>query len=164
MTAINTTAPTASIAILKTSQRGALLITDGSRVAWVMGRTQRADGSFTPSALTALANGKTVEEWRAEDEAWRAAREQERADRERAFQEGKELTSVSLPATSVREGSEKSWKVRTNRTQWLYGKYVAVWEYLPKSVVKVSVDNGVATLTMPKWFLAKNGWLNEMVG
>jgi hypothetical protein len=162
MTAINTTSATASIAILKTSQRGALLITDGSRVAWVMGRTQRADGSFTPSALTALATGKTVEEWRAEDEAWRAAREQERADRERAFQEGKELTSVSLPALSVREGSEKSWKVRTNRTQWLYGKYVAVWEYLPKSVVKVSVDNGVATLTMPKWFLAKNQWLTNL--
>ena len=155
MTAINTTSATASIAILKTSQRGALLITDGSRVAWVMGRTQRADGSFTPSALTALANGKTVEEWH-------AAREQERADRERAFQEGKEQTSVSLPAVSVREGSEKSWKVRTNRTQWLYGKYVAVWEYLPKSVVKVSVDNGVATLTMPKWFLSKNQWLYNM--
>jgi hypothetical protein len=62
----------------------------------------------------------------------------------------------------VREGSEKSWKVRTSRTQWLYGKQVAVWEYLPKSVVKVSIDNGVATLTMPKWFLAKNQWLNNL--
>ena len=155
---------TPTITILKTSQRGALLISDGSRIAWVQGRTQRADGSFTPSAFTALANGKTVAEWEAEDKAWRAAREQERADRERRYQDGKTLVSVNIAAALVREGSEKSWKVRINRTQWLYGKYVAVWEYLPKSVVKVSVDNGVATLTMPKWFLAKNGWLNEMVG
>lgn len=156
-TTTTTTAPT--ITVIKTSQRGALLITDGTRVAWVMGRSQRADGSFTPTAIAALADGKTYAEWEAEDIAWRAARAKEKEERERAFQEGKELTSVTLPALSVREGSEKSWKVRTNRTQVLYGKVVAKWEYLPKSVVKVSVDNGVATLTMPKWFLAKNSWM-----
>ena len=155
------TTTTATITVLRTTQRGALLITDNVRVAWVQGRTRRADGSFTPSALTALAEGKPVAEWEQEQ----AAREQEFADRkaarEREFQEGKELTSVSVPALSVREGSEKSWKVRTPFKQWLYGKQVAKWEYFPKSVVSVSVDNGVATLTMPKWFLAKNNWLSN---
>lgn len=158
---MTTTTTTSAISVLRTSQRGALLITDGIRVAWVMGRSRRADGSFTPSALTALMQGKSVAEFEQEQ----AAREQEFADRkaarEREFQEGKTLVSVSIPAVFIREGSEKSWKVRTNRTQWLYGKQVSVWEYLPKSVVKVSVDNGVATLTMPKWFLAKNEWLNN---
>lgn len=163
MTTTNTTtAPVAStITIIKTSQRGALLITDGIRVAWVMGRSHRADGSFTASALDALANGKTYAEWEAEDIAWRAARASEQEERERAFQEGKLPTEISVPADAVREGSEKSWKIR-NGKQWLYGKWVNNYEYLPKSVVSVRYEGDNAILTMPKWFLGKNGWLNQV--
>ena len=154
-----TTATAPAITVLRTSQRGALLITDNVRVAWVQGRTRRADGTFTPSALTALAEGKPYAEWEQEQ----AVREQEYAERkaarEQQYQEGKALASVTIPAFRVREGSEKSWKVRTNLTEHRYGKQVFVWEYFPKSVVKVSIDNGVATLTMPKWLLDKNTWL-----
>ena len=156
-----TTTTSATITILRTSQRGALLITDNTRVAWVQGRTHRADGTFTPSALTALAEGKLYAEWEQEQ----AAREQEYAERkaarEQEFQDGKTLVTATMPAVYVREGSEKSWKVRTPYKKWMYGKQVSAWEYFPKSVVKVSVDNGVATLTMPKWFLTKNSWLNQ---
>lgn len=164
MTTTNTTtAPVAStITIIKTSQRGAHLITDGIRVAWVQGRSVRADGSLTPSGITALQEGKTYAEWEQEEERRRLWAEDREKARELAFQEGKTPTSVSLPAVFVREGSEKSWKIRTKYTQVLYGKVVAKWEYVPKSVVSVSIDNGVATLTMPKWFLNKNGWLSEV--
>lgn len=159
MTAINTTSATASIAIIRTTERGALLITDGTRVAWVQGRTHRANGSFTPSAIEALANGKTVEEWREEQ----AAREQEYADRkaarEQVFQDGKLPTSVCVDASRVQDYSDRAWKVRTANTQRMYGRIVSVYEYLPKSLVQVAYENGNAVLTMPKWFATKNYWL-----
>ena len=157
-----TTIATTTISIIKTTNRGALLITDGVRVAWVQGRTRRMDGSFTPSALDALSKGMTTEEWEAKDAQWRAARDAEKAERERAFQEGKEQTTVTIPSASISEGSERSWKVRTPFKKWMYGKQVSVYNYLPKSVVSVSVENGVATITMPKWFLSKNNWLTQM--
>ena len=162
MTAINTTSATANIAIIRTTERGALLITDGIRVAWVQGRTHRVDGSFTPSAIEALANGKPVEEWREEQ----AAREQEyanrKAAREQAFQDGKLPTSVCVDASRVQDYSEKAWKVRTANTQRMYGRVVSVYEYLPKSLVQVAYENGNAVLTMPKWFATKNYWLEAI--
>ena len=156
-----TTAPT--IAILRTSQRGAHLITDGTRVVWVMGRTHRADGSWTPSALTALAESeKSYAEWQKEEadrEQWRTDRE---AAREKAFQEGKLPTSLTLPLLRVTDYNERAWKVCTLRTKVLYGKVVSVYEYLPKSMVSVEFTGDKAVLTMPKWFLAKNSWLENL--
>lgn len=154
----NTTAPT--ITIIKTSQRGALLITDGIRVAWVMGRSHRADGSFTPAAISALSVGKTYAEWEAEDIAWRASRAKEQEERERAFQDGKLPTTITLPASLVFDGSDKAWKVRDGK-QWNYGKLCNHYQYLPKSMVSVEWCGDDAILTMPKWYLAKNGWLNQ---
>jgi len=43
-----------NIKVLFQTKKGALLITDGEKVAWVMGRSQRDDGSFTDSATKAL--------------------------------------------------------------------------------------------------------------
>ena len=160
---MTTATTTPIITILRTSQRGAHLITDGSRVVWVMGRSVRPDGSLTPSGLDALANAdKTYAQWQEEEaarELWRTDRE---AAKEKAFQEGKEPTSVSLPVARVTNGSDKAWKVRTNDWKWLYGKQVSVYNYLPKSVVSVEFTDGLAVLTMPKWFLNKNRWLNEL--
>ena len=162
MTAINTTSATANIAIIRTTERGALLITDGTRVAWVQGRTHRADGSFTPSAVAALANGKPVAEWEQEQ----AAREQEyanrKAAREQAFQDGKLPVSVRVDASRVQDYSERAWKVRTAYTQRMYGRVVSVYEYLPKSLVQVAFEDGNAVLTMPKWFATKNTWLEPI--
>lgn len=42
------------IKVLKTSSKGAKLITDGNKVAWIMPRMTREDGSFTDGALKAL--------------------------------------------------------------------------------------------------------------
>ena len=160
---MTTTTTTPAITILLTSQRGAHLITDGSRVVWVMGRSVRPDGSLTPTGLDALANAdKTLAQWQEEEaarELWRTDRE---AAKERAFQEGKEPTSLSLPVARVSNGSDKAWKIRTNSTTRLYGKQVSVYNYLPKSVVSVEFSDGLALLTMPKWFLGKNHWLNEL--
>ena len=161
MDTITTTATASTITVIRTTERGAHLITDGVRVAWIQGRSMRADGTLTPSGVTALANGKPYEEWKVEDERRRLWQEDREKARELAFQEGKLPTDISIPADAIREGSEKSWKVRHGK-QWLYGKYVNSYEYLPKSVVSVRYEGDKAVLTMPKWFLGKNEWLKNV--
>ena len=44
--------------VLKTSQKGALLITNGEKIAWVQRRAQRKDGTFGDGALRALTASK----------------------------------------------------------------------------------------------------------
>lgn len=51
------------IKILKESPKGAMLITDGDKVAWIMPKMKRADGTFTKGAYEALTKSeKTLEE------------------------------------------------------------------------------------------------------
>ncbi len=155
---------TPNIIILRQTERNALLITDGERVAWVQGRTRRADGSFTPSALKALANGTPRAEWDAQREAYIEAKKAEREARKKEREDSKLPVSVTMrPDFKLEGGSEKSYKVRTERKQRLYGRLVHIYEYLAKSLVSVSYDgDGRTILTMPRWYLDKNGWLKEM--
>ncbi|RLD57125.1 MAG: hypothetical protein DRJ01_14255, partial [Bacteroidetes bacterium] len=46
---------TEDIKILKTTEKGAMLITDGKKTAWIMPKQKRADGTFTKGAYKALA-------------------------------------------------------------------------------------------------------------
>jgi len=50
------------IEILKTSQKGAMLITDGVKTAWIMPRQRRQDGTYTPGAFDSLKTSKTTKE------------------------------------------------------------------------------------------------------
>jgi hypothetical protein len=61
------------ITIEKTSAKGAMLITDGMKSAWIMPKMKRADGSFTPGAYAALEKAKTKEEFIAEKKSEREA-------------------------------------------------------------------------------------------
>lgn len=155
---------TPNIIILRQTERNALLITDGERVAWVMGRTRRADGSFTPSALKALAEGKLRSEYDAELEAREKAFEARKMERKQAREQSKLPASITIPAAvKLENGSDKSYKIRTNAMQRLYGKLVHIYQYLPKSLVSVSYDEaGNTILTMPRWYLDKCGWLKEL--
>jgi hypothetical protein len=67
-----------------------------------------------------------------------------------------------VDASRVQDYSDKAWKVRTASTQRMYGRVVSVYEYLPKSLVQVTYENGNAVLTMPKWFATKNYWLEAI--
>lgn len=53
--------------VLKTSQKGTLLITDGTKISWVIKRAQRKDGTFGDGALRALEaskiTGSTLEDY-----------------------------------------------------------------------------------------------------
>ncbi|MBR0292525.1 MAG: hypothetical protein IJQ79_10405 [Bacteroidales bacterium] len=155
---------TPNIIILRQTERNALLITDGERVAWVQGRTRRADGSFTPSALKALANGTPRAEWDAQREAFLETKKAEKEAREKAREESKLPISITMAeGFKLENGSDKSYKVRTTMMRRLYGKLVHCYAYLPKSLVSVSYDDdGRTVLTMPRWYLDKSGWLKEM--
>jgi hypothetical protein len=48
------TTMTTTLTVAKTSAKGALLITDGTKAAWIKGSWMRADGSFTPAAYAAM--------------------------------------------------------------------------------------------------------------
>lgn len=56
------TPPVEKIQILKTSPKGAMLISDGKKVAWIMPKQKRPDGTFTPGALKALEESKVTKE------------------------------------------------------------------------------------------------------
>lgn len=146
---------TQKIDVIRTSPRGALLISDGLHVAWVMGRTLRSDGSFTPSALEALAGGKTIAEHEADEAAYRASRDQK-------FQDGKRVTTVTVGVGRVTDYSMKAWRVRTNDRQMLYGRWCWCYEYLPKSQVSVEFKEHATVLSMQKWFLDKHQWLTTL--
>ena len=92
------TTPT-TITVIKTTERGAHLITDGVRVAWIMGRSMRADGTFTPTAYSALAEGKPYAEWQAEEERRRLWAEDREKAKELAREEGRK------PVTHTVEGN-----------------------------------------------------------
>lgn len=158
-----TTTTASAITILRTSARGAHLITDGNLVAWVQGRSVREDGSLTPSGVSALANSeKTLAQWEEEEkmrELWRTDREKAK---ELAFQAGKEPVTVTISRDRFTDYSDKAWKVRTDRTQRLYGKLVSVYEYLPKSIVSAVLAYDKVEMTMPKWFLGKHEWLEML--
>ena len=157
------TTATTTITILRTSARGAHLITDGNVVAWVMGRSVREDGSLTPSGVSALARSEqSLSDWQEQEkmrELWRTDREKAK---ELAFQAGKEPVVVTISRDRFTDYSDKAWKVRTDRTKYLYGKWVSVYEYLPKSLVSAALASDKVEMTMPKWFRDKNGWLENI--
>ena len=68
-----------TISIIKVSDRGAYLITDGTMQAWTRPSSRRADGTWTASAYEALRTSKVpymTEEER--KEAYLKAKEEER--------------------------------------------------------------------------------------
>jgi len=57
------------ITVLKTSRKGAKLITDGVKQTWIKPSWSREDGTFTPAAYKALENGVNVGEKKEAKEA-----------------------------------------------------------------------------------------------
>ncbi len=127
---IKTKDMTAQITILKESRKGAMLITDGEKVAWIMPKQRREDGSYTQGVVKALAEGQTVADYKAEQAAYlnpnapigEVVRETERAIAVKAY---------------------TSWYCHVREDQQERSELV----WIPKSMI---VDG-----TAPKWFLKK---------
>lgn len=151
------------IKVIKTSMRGAHLVTDGNKVAWIMGRCLRSNGTLTPMGEDALENGKDYADWEAEEKAREEAVRAAKEERERLYEASKEAVSVTIDARRIDKGTEKAWRVRADGKRVLYGRAVNMYHYLPKSAVSVQIDGNTATLTMPRWVLGGHAWLKEII-
>lgn len=135
--------------ILRTSARGAHLITDGTKQCWIQGRWLRPDGTLTRMGQLAWENARTAEDIEAARQAAREA--------------SKQLMYVNVKAEVLVGETEKALKCWSGSYQRLYGRVVKSYCYLPKSQVKVekTSQEGVICLTMPAWVRDQNGWLGS---
>lgn len=145
-----------TITIIRTSARGAHLITDGTKQCWIQGRWLREDGTLTRMGQQALEQAKPQadieKEMKEREEARQAAREASR-----------QLMYVNVKAEVLVGETEKALKCWTGGYQRLYGRLVRYYCYLPKSQVKVEKTNSedVICLVMPAWVREQNGWLGS---
>lgn len=146
--------------ILRTSARGAHLITDGTKQCWIQGRWLRPDGTLTRMGQLAWENARTTEDIEAECKAREEARE---AARQAAREASKQLMYVNVKAEVLVGETEKALKCWSGSYQRLYGRVVKSYCYLPKSQVKVekTSQEGIICLTMPAWVRDQNGWLGS---
>lgn len=144
-----------TITIIRTSDRGAHLVTDGNKVAWIQGRWYRADGTLTPRGMQALADGQTMEEIEAQKRAREEARQQ-------AFEEGKRPITVLVPANTVVSYNERAWKIFNGSSyRNRYGKICRAAFFAPKSQITIEVqESGEVEVTMPKWYFSGE-WTNQ---
>lgn len=142
--------------IIRTSPRGAKLITDGTRQCWIQSRWMRPDGTLTPAGLANWANARL----NSEVEDAQRAREQAR----QSFAEAQKAPVTVLVRANILVGeSDKAFKCWTGAFQTLYGKRVKCYDYLPKSLVSAVKEGEDMKITMPRWLFNKNGWIGNVV-
>ena len=150
-TTINTTDIT--ITIVKVSERGAYLITDGVKQAWTRPSSRRADGTWTASAYEALRTSTdTPEAYAKRREAYIKERQDERERRQRM------VVLVINHICDIAE-TDKCFKVNTGRkvpSPYKRGQFISEYIYLPKSQVKPTTHNGVRAFEIPTWLYETN--------
>ena len=144
------------IIILRTSSRGAKLISDGIYTAWVKSSWVRPDGTLTPAAMNALLNSnETIETTEKNLEIAQERREQARKDREEAFLAGKEIVCFEVePGVIYSQG--KCWKYVVGKGLNIYHKLVNIYEYIPKSQMTIRRENNKVYCECPKWLADKH--------
>lgn len=158
-----------TVEILRTSERGAKLVTDGTKAAWVMGRMVRPDNTLTYGGVQALAEGKMTDaEARDYDNYLTRQREEREAARAAARAEAaKKRLTVELPQSRWFGNAGKAYKVWTGDYTWnMYHKQVRQFVYLPQSQVEIiSAIDGVVRLNMPEWLTNQHSrvWTERVV-
>lgn len=135
------------IRVIRTTERGAHLITNGVKVAWIMARCLRANGTLTPMGVQALeTSDKTYDGWK-----------REQAEKEAEWKRGKEAVSITFDVANIKDNGEKSWSYKTTSTYLnKYRRRCHSWDYIPKS--QVTLVESTATyivMSMPRWLANK---------
>ena len=157
---MNSNTATATVTILATSHRGAHLVTNGTKAAWVMGRQVREDGTLTAGAresieLSDMTHDAAVQ-LAAAISGNREAQEQIRKERyEAARTEANAEVTINVTADRFRGEHGNAWQIRTDNTyRNRYGKTCFAYEYLPKSrVTVVPQPDGSYNITLANWLL-----------
>ena len=158
------------IIVIKQSVKGAWLISDGTHQCWVRPSCRRADGTWTPSAYTAIQSATdpyvSAEEQARNDEArkqaWVEAKAKER-ERRSAM-----MYILLHSGVDVLDGSEKAYKVATGRKiqnpykfkMSLINEYI----YLPKSQVSFKDTPAGKVLVVPTWLYEEKSSILYSIG
>jgi hypothetical protein len=150
-----------TITIIKVSERGAYLITDGVKQAWTRPSSRRADGTWTASAYEALRTSTdTPEAYAKRKEAYIKERQEERERRQ------KMIVLVINEICEITD-TDKCFKVNTGRkvpSPYKRGQFVSEYIYLPKSQVKPTTYNGVRAFEIPTWLYETNECSYSRIG
>ena len=133
---------TTEISIIKVSDRGAYLITDGTMQAWTRPSSRRADGTWTAGAYEALRTSSVP-----------YMTEEERKERRQ-----KPVSLIVFAQCDIAD-SDKSYKVATGRkvpSPYKRGALINEYIYLPKSQVKLTASEGNRVFEIPTWLYETN--------
>lgn len=164
-----------NIIVIKQSSKGAWLITDGTHQCWVRPSCRRADGTWTPSAYTAIASATeictiTPEEQALNDEArkqaWIEAKKRERElERERR---SSMMNILLFSHIEVLDGTDKAHKIATGRKIQNPYKYkrdlINEYLYLPKSQVTITATEKGNVLAIPTWLYEEKSSILYSIG
>ena len=160
-----------NITIIKRSEKGAYLITDGIKQAWTRPASHRPDGTWTPSAYKALQTSQdryiTPEEQARIDEerkqAYLKARQEEHERQQRPV-----YLLINPKCVITDNESGKCYKVATgNKVQSPYKKrrcLVSEYIYDPKSQVKLITAVDVRVFEIPTWLYESNSYSYSRIG
>ena len=149
------------ITIIKVSERGAYLITDGKVQTWTRPSSRRSDGTWTAGAYKALrisTDPYMTEEER--KEAYLKAKEEEKERRQ------KPVSLIVFAQCDITD-SEKSYKVATGRkvrSPYKRDALINEYIYLPKSQVKLTANKENKVFEIPTWLYENNIHLYNHIG
>ena len=156
------------ITIIRETNNGALLITDGINVAYIIRNYIREDGTLTNSGMKALLEStKTLEEYQEEGRQWKEKVAREKIEREEAWQKAKEegakLLTFELAKGILKSASVSAYKYMCGRKRDMYGRPCNNYFYIPKSQVNVERHNGKVYVTLPKWLAEKHQYIFNVI-
>lgn len=160
-----------TITIVKRSERGAYLITDGVKQAWTRPASRRSDGTWTPSAYKALQLSQdpyiTPEEQERINEERRQAYFKARQDE---YERQHKSVYLLINPNCVIDDNEsgKCYKVATgNKVQSPYKRrpcLVSEYIYVPKSQVNLITRLDHRVFEIPTWLYESNSYSYSRIG
>lgn len=149
------------ITIIRTSSRGAALISDGINVSWIQGGWIREDGSLTNCGMKALLEStKTLEEYEEENRRWKEEKERKAREREETWkikkEEGSQILTYVIEQGVLMSAGTSAYKYVAGKGLDMYRHICNRYNYIPKSQVKVERKNCKVYVTLPKWLAEKH--------
>ena len=152
------------ITILRTSSRGAHLITDGINTTWIQSGWIREDGSLTPGGMQSLLNSEsTLEQYNQDQINRQRAREERQKTWEIKKEEGKQLVTMTIAKGILKSDGPTTYKYAAGKGFDMYRHLCTRWNYIPKSMVSVERKNNQVYVTLPKWLAEKHSIIFKVV-
>jgi hypothetical protein len=149
------------ITILRHTQNGAYIITDGLMCAFIISSYIRPDGTLTACGQKALLDSNwTLEQYEERGRQWKEKVEREKKEREEAWmrqkEEGAKLVTYVLEQGVLMSAGTNAYKYVCGKGLDMYHHICNRYNYIPKSQVKVERRDRKVYVTLPKWLAEKH--------